>query len=124
MSETKRKYLAVDLDGTLARFECDWPTDYKSIGEPIPAMVKRVKKWIADGEDVRIFTARMDCYHPVLGKVPAEDVRKPIEDWCLKHLGKVLPITNRKDYWMKALYDDRAYHVETNTGRLMEEHNG
>jgi hypothetical protein len=121
VSEPKKRWIGVDLDGTLAHFGCDWPHDYKLIGEPIPAMVERTKRWIADGEDVRIFTARMDCFHPIFGKVPAENVRRPIEEWCLKHLGKVLPITNRKDYWCKAIYDDRAHNVETDTGRLTEE---
>lgn len=27
-------------------------------GDPIPAMLERVKQWIAEGRDVRIFTAR------------------------------------------------------------------
>jgi hypothetical protein len=121
MSEPKKRWIGVDLDGTLAIFGCDWPNDYKQIGEPVMPMVKKVRQWIADGEDVKIFTARMDCFHPIFGHVSAEDVRRPIEEWCLKHLGKVLPITNRKDYWCKAIYDDRARQVETDTGRIIGE---
>ena len=79
----------------------------------------RVKKWLAEGEDVRIFTARMDGYHPKDGPIPVHLVRKTIEDWCLKHIGVVLPVTNRKDYWCKAIYDDRAHRVEQDTGRLL-----
>ncbi len=120
-TSTKRRWIGVDFDGTLATFECDWPNDYRSVGNPIWPMIERVKGWIAAGEDVRIFTARMDCYHPICGRVPAEKVREPLEEWCKKYLGVVLPITNRKDYWCTALYDDRAHRVETNTGKLLGE---
>ena len=113
------KWIAVDFDGTLATFKCDWPNDPNAVGEPVPAMVERVKQWIADGEDVRIFTARADCTHPKRGVIPWVEMALPIQQWCLKHLGKVLPITNTKDYWCKALYDDRAIQVETDTGRLI-----
>ena len=120
VSVTKR-WIGVDLDGSLAHFGCDWPNDYTLIGKPIPLMVERVKRWLAEGEDVRIFTARMDCFHPIFGHVPAEKVRAPIEAWCLKHLGKILPITNRKDYYCKAIYDDRAIRLETDTGKIIGE---
>ena len=120
-----RRWIGVDLDGTLARFGVDWPRDYRLIGEPIPSMVERVKKWLSDGEDVRIFTARMDGYHPVVGHVPAHITRQLIEEWCLKHIGQSLPVTNRKDYFCKAIYDDRAHRVEQDTGRIIsEEMNG
>ena len=117
----KTRWIAVDFDGTLATWDCPWPDDYRATGEPIPLMVERVKRWIAEGEDVRIFTARMDGYHPKDGPVPVHLVRKVIEDWCLKHIGVILPVTNRKDYWMKVLYDDRAFQVEKDTGRIIGE---
>jgi hypothetical protein len=119
--EHKKKWLGVDFDGTLATWGCNWLGDYHATGQPIPRMVDRVKKWIAEGEDVRIFTARMDGYHPTAGHVPAHVSRQIIEDWCLKHLGFILPVTNRKDYFCKAIYDDRAYRVEKDTGRLLGE---
>jgi hypothetical protein len=115
----KQRWIAVDFDGTLATFGCNWPEDYRATGDPIPAMVNRVKQWIADGEDVRIFTARLDCYHPKFTWLTPNDVKEPIEFWCFRHLGKVLPITNVKDYFCKALYDDRAVQVEQDTGRLI-----
>jgi len=99
---------AVDLDGTLAHYDDDGWKSPEHIGEPVPLMVERVKRWIAMGEDVRIFTAR--CGHP--------EAIKPIEDWCLKHLGKVLPITATKDYQMIELWDDRAISVQRNTGMI------
>ena len=114
----KTRWIAVDFDGTLATWNCPWPENWRATGEPIPAMVTRVKRWIAEGEDVRLFTARMDGYHPKDGPVPVHMVRKVIEDWCVKHVGQILPVTNRKDTWCKALYDDRAIQVERDTGDI------
>jgi len=114
------KYIAVDFDGTLAEHGCNWPEDYCATGAPIPRMVERVKIWLAAGIDVRIFTARMDCYHPTT--VLKEDmVKAPIEAWCKSHLGVVLPITNQKTHHCIAIYDDIARGVERDTGRLLEE---
>ncbi len=117
----KRRWIGVDFDGTLATFGCNWSEDYRATGQPIPAMVERVKQWIADGEDVRIFTARMDCYHPLFKDLTVECVKRPIIAWCLAHIGCELPVTNVKDYFCKAIYDDRAIGVEKDTGRLIHD---
>jgi len=45
------------------------------------------------------------------------DVITPIQEWCKKHIGQVLEVTNVKDYGMIELWDDRAVQVEMNTGR-------
>lgn len=104
------KYVAVDLDKTLAKeSKFAGPT---VIGPPIPAMVERVKKMLADGEDVRIFTAR-------IANDKSGAARKAIEEWCKKYIGEVLPVTDLKDGGMKVLYDDKARQVEANTGRLV-----
>jgi len=111
-------YILVDLDGTLAHYG-EWKGT-GDIGQPIPAMVKRVKQWLAEGKEVRIFTARM-AGHLLRDLKTGEiiDALTPIERWCKKHIGQVLPVTNVKDYGMIALYDDRAIQVEMNTGRLI-----
>lgn len=102
-------WTGVDLDGTLAVYEkYDGPA---SIGAPVPAMVKRVKGMLEDGEDVRIFTARV---HKDSGTA-----RAAIRKWCEQHLGKILPVTNRKDPEMKAFIDDRAIAVQKNTGKIL-----
>jgi hypothetical protein len=98
-------WIAVDLDGTLAEYY-GW-AGAEQIGEPIWGMVSRVKNWIADGKDVRIFTARA-C---IPEQIPY------IEIWCEKHLGKILPVTNVKDFSMIELWDDRAVQIITNTGQ-------
>ena len=52
-----RGWIGVDLDGTLAEYN-GWQGP-ANIGAPIPAMVERVKAWLEEGRDVRIFTARV-----------------------------------------------------------------
>lgn len=102
-----RGWIGVDLDGTLALYD-GW-NGHEHIGDPITPMVERVKRWRAAGRDVKIFTAR------VHGDDPA--VLIVIEAWSLKHIGEVLPVTNKKDYGMIELWDDRAVQVHPNTGR-------
>src|SRR6266403_4230099 len=106
-------WIGVDLDGTLAVYD-GWKHE-THIGEPIGAMAFRVKKWLADGVDVRIFTARVGP----AGRagLTADEVRSCIQDWTEKHFGVRLPVTNMKDFGMVELWDDRAVQVEPNTGR-------
>ena len=120
------KRIAVDLDGTLAKYT-HWPKD-GSIGEPVPDMVDRVKKWLDEGHDVVIFTARVcsnDEYSEeskrLADEIFVEEQTKFIQEWCLKHIGKVLPITNKKDFKMVEFWDDRAKQVYPNTGELVED---
>lgn len=115
-------WIAVDLDGTLAHYD-GWK-GAEHIGEPIPAMVARVKVWLAEGRAVRIFTARVDGGQVALamGNPDGEayrdthKIRERIHKWCLEHIGQVLPVTNVKDYGMVELWDDRAFRVIANTG--------
>jgi hypothetical protein len=107
-------WIGVDLDGTLALYG-GWKGP-GTIGDPIPLMVERVKKWLAAEKTVKIFTARMHGHGMALIGGGVEDVKTPIEQWCLKHIGQVLPITNAKDFGMIELWDDRCIQVEVNTG--------
>ena len=50
-------WIGVDLDGTLAEYH-GWHDDGR-IGKPILPMVARVKKWLAEGKEVRIVTERV-----------------------------------------------------------------
>jgi hypothetical protein len=106
-------WIGVDLDGTLAHYD-DWE-GIEHIGAPIGPMVKRVRAWLEQGIEVRIFTARV-------GGSPeqAATARPYIERWCREHLGEVVPITATKDFGMYELWDDRAVQVECNTGRRMD----
>jgi hypothetical protein len=103
-------WIGVDLDGTLAFYD-DWRGP-SHIGAPVPAMLDRVKRWLDDGYDVRIFTARA-------GGPPREAAEATvlIWKWCETHIGRQLPVTAMKDYAMVELWDDRAVQVVPNTGR-------
>jgi len=119
-------WIGVDLDGTLAYYE---KGDYHKkgptfIGEPIPKMVERVKKWLEEGMEVRIMTARALPPMAILSQlgVTAREyakIEEAIAEWCLLHIGRVLPITCVKDYDMIELWDDRAVAVQTNTGKYL-----
>jgi hypothetical protein len=101
-------WIGVDFDGTLV----EW-TEWQGsgiYGPPIRAMVDRVRKWLALGQDVRIVTARAN---------DREDARG-VENWCLEHFGMVLGVTSRKDYQMIELWDDRAVQVVPNEGVSVE----
>lgn len=111
-------WIGVDLDGTLATYD-KW-VSVDVIGEPIMPMVQRVKGWLAEGKCVKIFTARMHGHGEIdLATGRPVDVLTPIQQWCKKHLGQILPVTNVKDFGMVVLYDDRCVQVESNTGRLI-----
>ena len=120
---TSSGWVGVDLDGTLAEYD-KW-ISAEHIGKPILTMVNRVKHWLEEGTDVRIFTAR--CW-PLGTTAQVYDINKgrvqdalravdAIEKWCKEQFGVILPITCIKDYHMYMLWDDRAISVEKNTGR-------
>lgn len=103
----KSDLVLVDLDGTLATYNGFKGNDH--IGAPIPAMVKRVKDWLANGTKVIIFTAR--AHDP--------DAIPPVREWIKEHIGQALPVTDRKDPRARAIYDDRAVTVQRNTGMIL-----
>lgn len=104
-------WIGVDLDGTLALYD-EWVAP-DHIGKPIWAMVRRVQQWLADGKQVRIFTARISR------EDQAALAREAIEAWCMEHVGEVLPITNIKDQHMIELWSNRCVQVEKNTGHRL-----
>ena len=96
----------VDLDGTLAHHE-KWVAP-EVIGEPIPAMMERVKKWVAEGKIVKIFTARYMEHHDF------------VRAWLKSHGLGQLEVTSIKGIDAYEFWDDRAVPVEMNTGRVMD----
>jgi hypothetical protein len=110
-------WIGIDLDGTLAHYD-GWKGP-AHIGAPIPLMVERVKAWLAEGREVRVFTARVSSDGSNARVAEAMESARAIEAWCKEHIGCVLTVTNIKDYAMISLYDDRAVQVETNTGRII-----
>lgn len=101
--------IAVDLDGTLAHWDPDKEYDPTKIGKPIPAMVDRVKRWVDQGKNVVIHTARVS--EP--GAYPH------IHKWLREQGLPALPITNKKLPEVGEFWDDRAIAVERNTGKVL-----
>jgi hypothetical protein len=95
---------AVDWDGTLVEYH-GWlgPGVY---GAPIEKMVARVRDWLAVGDAVKIMTAR------AVDPVEVEAIRAK----CAELFGVPLEVTDRKDYAMIDIWDDRAVWVAKNEG--------
>lgn len=107
-------WIGVDLDGTLAVYGA-WEGP-EHIGAPIPPMVERVRLWLAQGRDVRIFTARVSHDGTPARAAEAALAEKAITEWCVRIFGKPLAVTCAKDFAMIELWDDRCVQVVTNTG--------
>jgi hypothetical protein len=97
-------WIGVDLDGTLARDLGSARWD--EIGSPIEPMLMRVKRWLAEGHTVKIFTARASSPRQVA----------VIKEWLVSCGLPELEVTNVKDLHMIELWDDRCVQVTTNLG--------
>jgi len=100
-------WIAVDLDGTLAKF-ASW-RGIGHVGKPIPEMMKRVRRWREEGRKVKIFTAR----------AAHEEYLPPILKWLKKHKLEDMEVTNELDPYVVEIWDDRAIQVITNTGHIV-----
>lgn len=114
-------WIGVDLDGTLAEYH-GWDKS-GGIGAPIEKMAARVRKWLAEGKEVRIMTARVAACNAVSRESNltddehfANEQSLLIEGWCMTHFGVRLPVTAKKDFSMYELWDDRAIQIIPNTG--------
>ncbi len=112
-------WIGVDLDGTLAHYD-GW-RGAGHIGEPVPQMLARVRRWLDEGRDVRIFTARVSHDGTRARMIESQHAMIRIIDWCEQHLGRALPVTCSKDYGMVELWDDRAVQVRSNWGEPVGE---
>lgn len=106
----RQAWIGVDLDGTLAEYH-GWGDG--SIGKPVPIMIKRVKQWLAEGNCVKIVTARVGFDNSQLSM---------IHEWLEKHGLPKLEVTATKDYDMIELWDDRCIQVIPNTGISITEY--
>lgn len=102
------EFIGVDLDGTLAEYE-DWHGS-SVIGKPVPLMLDRVKKWLAQGKKIKIFTARA---------ANGDKAIRLIKAWLKANGLPSLEVTNQKDHQMIEIWDDNAITVETNTGKIL-----
>lgn len=118
---SNKGWIGVDLDRTLAVYD-KWK-GHAHIGEPIEPMVNRVKSWLLEGQEVKIFTARVSRMFEASAEAQIEyvEVVDAIQEWCVKQFGTILPITCIKDFNMLELWDDRAVQVIPNTGETIAE---
>ena len=100
-----KRWIGSDLDATLAYYD-GWE-GFDHIGKPIPEMVIRVKEWIAQGFEVRVFTARASHEKGI----------QPVKDWLKKHHLPEMEVTCPKDFDMIECWDDRGVQVVPNTGQ-------
>lgn len=107
----RKGIIAFDLDGTLAHHE-PGPYHPLEIGPPVPKMVARLKRYLAEGYQCVIFTARAADNSP--------HVEQAIQEWSRQNLGVVLPVTATKWPQIVRFYDDRAVQVLRNTGEIVE----
>lgn len=102
-------WIGVDLDGTLAEYT-GWK-GHRHVGQPVMPMLERVKRWIAEGRNVKIFTARVSG-----DRAEAQEVRGAIAKWLVSNGLPILEVVCCKDYAMIELWDDRAVQVVPNIG--------
>jgi hypothetical protein len=114
ISEKFHGWIGVDLDGTLAYYDVWHGPEH--IGEPIAYMVQRVRVWLEEGRDVRIFTARVGHDNTAPRMLQAQISMMAIMNWCLQNFGQILPVTCTKDFQMVELWDDRCVQLLPNTG--------
>lgn len=91
MTEEKEHY-AVDLDGTLLKYE-GWKNE-DMFGEPFPGVIDWINNRLAEGHKVSVFTAReqLDKVKRYLKSVGFPDI----------------PVTNIKGNTFTLMIDDRA----------------
>lgn len=106
--------IGIDLDRTLAVYH-DWQDE---IGPPIPAMVERAKRFLDEGKEVVIFTARV-AVEEGFSKEQVLHQHKLISAWTKKHLGVSLRATALKSRHLIQIFDDRAVGVVPNTGKII-----
>lgn len=101
-------FIGVDLDGTLAHYK-EGDCHNCVVGKPIEPMMQRVRRWLKQGKEIKIFTAR------------ARDPQQVavIKQWLREQNLPDLEITNIKEPAMIEFYDDRAVAVKKNTGEIV-----
>lgn len=119
-------WIGVDLDGTIAFYD-GW-TKWDEFGAPIPAMVDRIKAWLADGVEVRVVTARIGIDDSIVHtcyktgeRFSNMQMKYAIANWTEKHIGQRLRAQCYKDLGMLQLWDDRAVGVVANTGQTLSD---
>lgn len=118
-------WIGVDLDRTLAHYG-RWEGPMV-IGMPIWPMVHRIKTWLSQGKEVRIFTARYSGFDLDIpeGVELRAAVASNIQDWLEEQCSLPrLQVTCEKDYACTEIWDDIAVSVIPNTGMPVADRRG
>lgn len=108
-NDSQEGWYGIDFDGTLCYYDADSSDEF---GEPVGPILELVKGFLTTGTKFKIMTAR----------AADPEQAKLVKDWCRKQgLGDV-EVTDRKDFKMIALFDDRAIRVERNKGTFEGEY--
>ena len=106
-----RQVIATDFDGTLALEE----QEDSGFPPAVPEMLERVRHWVDEGKEVWVLTARLT--RPDIDREYEIGV---IQDWLEQHGLPRLEVTDRKMWFFKEYWDDRAVQVVTNTGHPVD----
>jgi hypothetical protein len=110
MAKDREPWYGFDCDGTIACYSGDeGPTE---IGEPLgidkmDSAFNTLLAYLEQGKKCKIVTARAEF----------PESARAIKDWCRKYLGRELEVTNKKDFAMISLMDDRAIGIDCDTGQ-------
>jgi hypothetical protein len=129
-------WIGVDFDGTIAEYY-EW-MGWNVFGSPIMPMIYRIRRWLGEGHDVKVLTARIgvvggywegtkwvhgeakiNSCRITGAKFSNADMARAISEYTEKHVGAALDVTCIKDLRMIELWDDRCIQVEPNTGRTV-----
>jgi len=100
-----RKFIACDLDNTLAEYDRRIHGQDR-IGAPIPPVLAMVKAAIARGDVVCIWTSRV-----VERDTPAR-VYAAIHHWCEEHIGERLYVTALKHRYFHEFWDTKCMRID------------
>ncbi len=118
LKKQKKGWIGFDLDGTLA-MNYNGIFNPKEIGSPIPSMIALLRKYIEEGKEVKIFTARVSTNGTIHSIYDAVVARHFIHKWCEKNIGRKIDVVSVKDFRMRLLYDDSVIRVKTDTGEIV-----
>lgn len=107
-------WVAVELDGCLAHYD-GWK-GHEHIGEPIQEMVFKIKRLLFMKIGVRVLTHRVGPRPDDEAGLGARASYCLITEWCVKHLGEPLPVTNCIDVACVEILAAHAKEVVANTG--------
>jgi len=96
-------WVGFDFDGTLVEF----PAPGEPHGRDIPTMVNLLRLFLDNGIQVKIFSAR--ARNPVSKSI--------VQFWLDSRGLQNVPITDTKDFFMAALFDDLA--ITSRAGTLL-----